>query len=32
LATAKLDDKSMTNDQGLIAATGDQALDLLLLS
>jgi hypothetical protein len=27
-----VDDESMTNDQGLTAATGDRALDLLLLS
>jgi hypothetical protein len=29
--TANLTDKSRTDDQGLIAAVGDQALDLLLL-
>jgi len=28
--TAGLDDKPMTNDQGLTAAVGGQALDLLL--
>jgi hypothetical protein len=28
--TAGLDDKPMTNDQGLTAGTGDQAFDLLL--
>jgi hypothetical protein len=27
---AELDDKRMTNDQGLIAVTGNQACDLLL--
>jgi hypothetical protein len=30
--TTKSTDKRRTDDQGLIAATGDQALDLLLLS
>jgi hypothetical protein len=29
--TAKLNGKPMTNDQGLVAVTGDQASDLLLL-
>jgi hypothetical protein len=29
--TAELDDEPVTNDQGLTAGTGDQALDLLLL-